>query len=125
MHDSHDPLRRIAVTNSWSEANLMHMLRMWRVNAEKRGYTRIAELCDYLQADELTHVKLATRWIRKLTEEDLEQREELVRWGRTAVARIEGFYNDNPNLPERDVHFTFLKPDDAEVVVNASNIIGE
>jgi hypothetical protein len=52
MQNETDPLRRIAVTNSWSEANLMHMLRMWRINAEKRGYTRIAELCDYLQAAE-------------------------------------------------------------------------
>jgi uncharacterized ferritin-like protein (DUF455 family) len=125
MQNETDPLRRIAVTNSWSEANLMHMLRMWRVNAEKRGHTRIAELCDYLQADELTHVKLATRWIRRLTEDDLAQRDELVRWGRKAVARIEGFYNDNPNQPEHDVHFTFLKPDNAEVVVTPSNIIGE
>ncbi len=125
MQNEADPLRRIAVTNSWSEANLMHMLRMWRVNAEKRGYTRIAELCDYLQADELTHVKLATRWIRTLTEADLAQRDELVRWGRRAVARIEGFYSDNPELPERDVHFTFLKPDNGEVAVTPSNIIGE
>src|SRR3954447_22986163 len=125
MQNETDPLRRIAVTNSWSEANLMHMLRMWRVNAEQRGHTRIAELCDYLQADELTHVKLATRWIRTLTEDDLAQRDELVRWGRKAVARIEGFYNDNPNQPEQDVHFTFLKPDNGEVVVTPSNIIGE
>jgi hypothetical protein len=125
MQNESDPLRRIAVTNSWSEANLMHMLRMWRVNAEKRGHTRIAELCDYLQADELTHVKLATRWIRALTEDNLAQRDELVRWGRKAVARIEGFYNENPNQPEQDVHFTFLKPDNGEVVVTPSNIIGE
>src|SRR3954463_15766481 len=125
MQNETDPLRRIAVTNSWSEANLMHMLRMWRVNAEKRGHTRIAELCDYLQADELTHVKLATRWIRTLTEDNLEQRDELVRWGQKAVARIEGFYSDNPNQPERDVHFTFLKPDNGEVEVTPSNIIGE
>jgi hypothetical protein len=125
MQNETDPLRRIAVTNSWSEANLMHSLRMWRVNAEKRGYTRIAELCDYLQADELTHVKLATRWIRTLTEDNLAHRDELVRWGNKAVARIEGFYSDNPNQPERDVHFTFLKPDDGEVVVTPSNVSGE
>jgi NADPH:quinone reductase-like Zn-dependent oxidoreductase len=126
MQNEADPLKRIAVTNSWSEANLMNMLRQWRLNAEKRGYTRVAELCDYLQADELTHVKLATRWIRKLTEDDPERRDELVQWGRAAVARIERFYSDNPDLPERDVHFTFLKPDDADVVVAAPvEIIGE
>ena len=47
-------------------------------------------------------------------------RDELVRWGSKAVARIEGFYSDNPSQPERDVHFTFLKPDDGEVVVTPS-----
>jgi hypothetical protein len=125
MQNEDDPLKRITVTNSWSEANLMHMLRMWHVNAEKRGYTRIAELCDYLQADELTHVKLATRWIRRLTEHDMQHRDQLVGWGRKAVARIERFYNDTPDAPEHDVHFTFLKPDDGDVVVTPSNIIGE
>jgi len=125
MQNEADPLRRIAVTNSWSEANLMNMLRQWRINAEKRGFARIAELCDYLQADELTHVKLATRWIRKLTEDDPARRDELVRWGNGAVARIERFYADNPDLPEQEVHFTFLKPDGADVVVSPSAVIGE
>ena len=125
MQNETDPLRRIAVTNSWSEANLMHTLRMWRVQAEKRGYTRIAELCDYLQADELTHVKLATNWIRKLTEDDLDQRDALVRWGNGAVARIENFYNEHYTPPEQGVHFTFMKPDSGEVAVTPSNVIGE
>jgi hypothetical protein len=125
MQNETDPLKRIAVTNSWSEANLMHMLRMWRVNAEKRGYTRIAELCDYLQADELTHVKLATRWIRTLTEQDIAHRDELVRWGGQAVERIERFYNDTYTPPAHGVHFTFLKPDDGEIAVTPSSVIGE
>ena len=55
----------ITVTNSWAEANLMNTLRQWRTEAEKRGYTRIAELADYLQADERTHVRLATDWIQQ------------------------------------------------------------
>ena len=62
------PLRRLTVTNAWAEANLMQTLRKWRTEAEKRGFTRIAELSDYLQADERTHVKLGTDWIRELTE---------------------------------------------------------
>ena len=125
MQNETDPLKRIAVTNSWAEANLMHTLRMWRQQAEQRGYTRLAELCDYLQADELTHVKLATHWIRKLTEDEPDHRDELVRWGSAAVAKIEGFYNDNYTPPEHGVHFTFLKPDNGEVAVTPSSVIGE
>jgi hypothetical protein len=104
MQNEDDPLRRITVTNSWAEANLMHTLREWRQEAEKRGHTRIAELSDYLQADELTHVKLATNWIRKLA--PAERRDELVEWGTDAVHRIESFYSDEVTEHPR---FTFTK----------------
>jgi hypothetical protein len=83
----------------------MQTLRIWREQAEQRGYGRIAELADYLQADELTHVKLATTWIRQLLDGDDAREQELVAWGRNAVARIGGFWNEH-DAPE-DVHFTF------------------
>src|SRR3954469_19099257 len=86
MQNDDDPLRRIAVTNCWAEANLMQTLRRWREHARERGYERVAELSDYLQADELTHVKLATHWTRELTAGDEARRDELARWGRDAVA---------------------------------------
>jgi uncharacterized ferritin-like protein (DUF455 family) len=107
MQNESDPLKRLTVTNSWAEANLMQTLRQWREEAEKRGYDRIAELADYLQADELTHVKLATHWIRELVDDDPAHRDELVAWGRRAVARIGSFWNED-SAPE-DVHFTFLR----------------
>src|ERR687885_716326 len=115
MQNETDPLKRIAVTNCWAEANLMHTLRLWRTHAEERGFTRIAELADYLQADELTHVKLASRWIRTLTEDDPAHRDELVAWGRKAVERIQDFYaasqrHDHYSVQEEEAHFTFLKP---------------
>ena len=127
MQNEEDPLKRIAVTNSWAEANLMHTLRMWRTKAAERGFTRLAELCDYLQADELTHVKLATHWIRALTENAPEHRDELVRWGRSAVARIEGFWKDDGNGDgdPPQVHFTFLKSSGDEYAVTPSAVIGE
>src|SRR3954447_10172491 len=127
MQNEEDPLRRITVTNCWAERNLMRTLRQWRTEAEKRGYTRIAELADYLQADERTHVRLATDWIQKLTEDDPAHRDELVRWGRQAVARIQGFhasrYKDMPD-PE-EARFTFLKPNSHVDAGMVSPIIGE
>jgi hypothetical protein len=114
MQNDPDPLRRLTVTNSWAEANLMQTLREWRDLAEKHGHTRIAELCDYLHADERTHVKLGTDWIRELTEANPGQREELVAWGREAIARMETFWADDgrrtggPNA----VQFTFLRAAD-------------
>ncbi len=127
MQNEEDPLKRISVTNSWAEANLMHTLRQWRNHARERGYERIAELADYLQADELTHVKLATNWIRKLTEEEPERVEDIVEWSRNAVDRIQGFYNDAYGTDdEPEPHFTFLRADDKEPAGGRpSKIIGE
>jgi hypothetical protein len=127
MQNEEDPLRRITVTNSWAEANLMHTLRIWRQEAAKRGYSRISELADYLQADELTHVKLATDWIRALTAEDPQKREELVAWGRKAVSKIEGFYTgDEADLPEdHPIRFTFITSAADDGPRPLSKVIGE
>lgn len=122
MQNEHDPLKRIAVTNCWAEANLMNTLKQWRLTAGERGFTRIAELCDYLQADELMHVKHATRWVRQLTEEDEDHRRELVGWGRKAVGRIESLYADEAE-EEPQVRFTFVGGGGLQA--SASNVIGE
>jgi hypothetical protein len=126
MQNEDDPFKRITVTNCWAESNLMQTLRLWREEAERREFTRIAELADYLQADELTHVKLATDWIRRLVRDDA-TRDELVRWGTEAVARIEGFYaEDGYAKPEiGDVHFTFLKEGGGRAGRRPVNVIGE
>lgn len=125
MQNESDPLRRISVTNSWAEANLMSTLRQWRIQAEKRGYTRIAELADYLQADELTHVKLATQWIPRLTENHPGEREALLEWSRGAVDRVQGFYDSAWGTPEKreEPHFTFVKG--GEPANPPAHIIGE
>ena len=122
MQNEEDPLRRITVTNCWAERNLMQTLRVWREEAAKRGRTRIAELADYLQADELTHVKLATEWVRRLADE--ETRDELIRWGTDAVEHIESFYADDYDGPG-EVAFTFAKAGGARAGTRASAVIGE
>jgi hypothetical protein len=123
MQNEDDPFRRLTVTNCWAERNLMRTLRQWRREAEEQGLERIADLCDYLQADERMHVRLATDWIRKLV--GPEEQEELVRWGRAAVARIEGFYaGDESGPPAADgVKFTFQK--DGARDARPSGVIGE
>jgi hypothetical protein len=92
------------------------------VEAEKRGLNRIGELCDYLQADERMHVRLATDWIRRLA--GPERQEELVQWGRQAVAHIEGFYAGDDYPGADDVRFTFMK-DGGREDTRESIVIGE
>jgi hypothetical protein len=131
MQNEDDPLRRISVTNAWSERNLMSMLRQWREHAEERGYDRIAELADYLQADELTHVKLATTWIRKLTDDKPAYLEGLLDWSRQAVAKIEGFYGNAYGSDGRpEPKFSFVRGGESEDELATgepqnSQIIGE
>jgi hypothetical protein len=129
MQNDPDPLRRLTVTNAWAEANLMQTLRQWRTEAQKRGYTRIAELADYLQADERTHVKLGTDWIRELTKRNPARREELAAWGRAVVEQMEAFWaSGNGNrrwFDPNDVRFTFLAPKGERAEPVLSEIIGE
>jgi hypothetical protein len=92
-------------------------------------------LCDYLQADELMHVKTGTKWVRRLTDSEPERREDLAGWGRTAVARIERFYAEGAETereagsagPEEqhDVRFTFRGGGGGDLAASPSNVIGE
>ncbi len=111
MQNDEDPLRRIAVTNSWAERNLMNTLREWREHAEERGFDRIAELADYLQADERTHVQLGTDWIRELTKDTPEKRQELAAWGREVVADMAAFWadGDRSGHDPNSTQFSFLR----------------
>lgn len=111
MQNDEDPLRRLTVTNSWAERNLMHTLREWREHAEERGFDRIAELADYLQADERTHVQLGTDWIRQLTEDNPERRQELAAWGREIVADMAAFWanGDRSGHDPSATQFSFLR----------------
>lgn len=126
MQNEEDPLRRISVTNSWAESNLMSTLRQWKIQAEKRGYDRIAELSDYLQADELTHVKLGTNWIRKFTEKRPEYREQLLKWSNDAVRHIQSFYGEVYGSPETaEPRFSFVQGGAEPAATPNSRIIGE
>lgn len=123
MQNEEDPLRRLTVTNCWAEANLMNTLKQWKTKAEERGYERIAELCDYLQADEYTHVKTGTKWVRALTDAEPGRREELAAWGRKAVTKIERFFDED--YVEQDVRFTFKGGGGGELHASSSKVIGE
>lgn len=123
MQNETDPLRRISVTNAWAEANLMPTLREWRERAEERGYKRIADLADYLQADELTHVKLATRWIPELLKDDPAQLDGLVAWSREAAGQIQDFWGGHSDRSK--IRFSFLKPGPGDEPVAERAVVGE
>ena len=100
-----------------------------RHDAGRAAEARLAELCDYLQADELTHVRLATRWIRRMTDDRPAYRDELVAWSKQAVDRLQSFGNDAYNSTDfPEPRFSFLRGSEAEEDEFAgpvSSVIGE
>jgi uncharacterized ferritin-like protein (DUF455 family) len=61
---------RLAVQNRTFEAGLIDILGTLRKRWRDAGDSRTAELLESILADEITHVRFANRWIRKLTRED-------------------------------------------------------
>jgi len=83
-----DPLERLAVNNCWAEARLCNILHEWMKLAAENGDHKLAELFDYILADEIVHVDLATRWIRKLCEDDPERLLHLKEWATETARQI-------------------------------------
>jgi uncharacterized ferritin-like protein (DUF455 family) len=61
---------RLAVENRTFEAGLIDILGQMRHVWREHGDDTTAELFDAILADEITHVRFANRWIKRLTEED-------------------------------------------------------
>jgi len=60
---------RLAIENRTFEAGLIDILGQLRTTWRKAGDHRTADALEAILADEITHVRFANRWIRKLTEE--------------------------------------------------------
>ena len=61
---------RLAVENRTFEAGLIDLLGSLRDVWREAGDATTADLLDGILADEITHVRFANRWIRRITEED-------------------------------------------------------
>ncbi len=61
---------RLAVENRTFEAGLIDILGSMRRTWREAGDADTADMLDGILADEITHVRFANRWIKRLTEED-------------------------------------------------------
>lgn len=61
---------RLAIENRTFEAGLIDLLSVLKNTWRAAGDIATAETLDGILADEITHVRFANRWIRRLTEED-------------------------------------------------------
>ena len=61
---------RLAIQNRTFEAGLIDILGTLRKVWQRSGDDRTADVLDGILADEITHVRFANQWIRRLTEEN-------------------------------------------------------
>ncbi|HEV8123716.1 MAG TPA: DUF455 family protein [Gemmatimonadales bacterium] len=61
---------RLALENRTFEAGLIDILGSLRTTWRAAGDATTADLLDGILADEITHVRFANRWIKRLTEDD-------------------------------------------------------
>ena len=61
---------RLAIENRTFEAGLIDILGQMRHVWREHGDSTTADLFDAILADEITHVRFANRWIKRLTEDD-------------------------------------------------------
>ena len=61
---------RLAIENRTFEAGLIDILGQMRHVWREHGDDTTAELFDAILADEITHVRFANRWIKRMTEDD-------------------------------------------------------
>src|ERR1051326_8428044 len=61
---------RLAIENRTFEAGLIDILGTLRTKWREAGDDRTADSLEGILADEITHVRFANRWIKRLTEAD-------------------------------------------------------
>ena len=84
-----DPVFRLAGVNRALEGLAIDVFTQMREFAQAMG-DPVLEYCeDYMLADEVTHVKMGSRWLREVTENDPERRKEALEFQRV----VDGLFN--------------------------------
>lgn len=80
---SEDPAMRVAGVNRGLEGLACDVFRDMIKYAEKTGDERMRQAVDYVLADELTHVRFGSEWVREFTKDDPEYRKRTNEYRRT------------------------------------------
>jgi uncharacterized ferritin-like protein (DUF455 family) len=80
---SEDPAMRVAGVNRGLEGLACDVFRDMIKYAQKTGDERMQQAVDYVLADELTHVRFGSEWVREFTKDDPEYRKRTNEYRRT------------------------------------------
>jgi uncharacterized ferritin-like protein (DUF455 family) len=98
-----DPLLRLTGVNRALEGLAIDVFNTMREFGQVAG-DPVLEFCeDWMLADEVTHVKMGSDWLRRLTEDDKDRREQALEFQRTVdkLFSIGGFRGDEEDSPIR------------------------
>ncbi len=96
-----DPVMRLAGVNRALEGLAIDVFSSMREFGDESG-DPVLEFCeDWMLADEVTHVKMGSDWLRRLTEEDPERRERALEFQRTVdkLFNLGGFRGEDEDNP--------------------------
>ena len=98
-----DPLLRLTGVNRALEGLAIDVFNTMREFGQVAG-DPVLEFCeDWMLADEVTHVKMGSDWLRRLTENDKERRDQALEFQRTVdrLFSLGGFRGDEDDSPIR------------------------
>jgi uncharacterized ferritin-like protein (DUF455 family) len=98
-----DPILRLTGVNRALEGLAIDVFNTMREFGQVAG-DPVLEFCeDWMLADEVTHVKMGSDWLRKLTETDKERRDQALEFQRTVdrLFSLGGFRGDEDDSPIR------------------------
>ena len=98
-----DPLMRLTGVNRALEGLAIDVFNTMREFGQVAG-DPVLEFCeDWMLADEVTHVKMGSDWLRRLTENDKERRDQALEFQRTVdrLFSLGGFRGDEDDSPIR------------------------
>lgn len=98
-----DPVLRLTGVNRALEGLAIDVFNTMREFAQVAG-DPVLEFCeDWMLADEVTHVKMGSNWLRRLTEDDPDRREQALEFQRTVdkLFSLGGFRGEEDDSPIR------------------------
>jgi uncharacterized ferritin-like protein (DUF455 family) len=96
-----DPVLRLTGVNRALEGLAIDVFNTMKEFGEKAGDPLLTASEDWMLADEVTHVKMGSDWLRRLTENDPERRERALEFQRTVdkLFSLGGFRSERDESP--------------------------
>ncbi len=121
-----DPVLRLTGVNRALEGLAIDVFNSMKEFGDASGDPVLGACEDWMLADEVTHVKMGSDWLRRLTEDDLERRERALEFQRVvdklfSLGGFRGETDDNPiQLARRFRELAGFTPDEIDELADVA-----